>query len=82
MGREQSKELADTYPDVTQLTWPSLLAFIWDRFLTFRRQKTQVDQWDAQGQEIKRLADQAGDTNTFVKEALLLMGVRNDNPAG
>jgi hypothetical protein len=82
VGRQQSKELADTYPDVTQLTWPSLLAFIWDRFHTYRQQKKQVDQWDAQGREIKRLADQAGDVNTFVAEALRLMGVQNDNPAG
>jgi hypothetical protein len=82
VGQAQSKELADTYPDVTQLTWPSLLAFIWDRFYTYRRQKTQVDQWEAQGQEIKRLADQVGDSNTFVNEALRLMGVENGNPAG
>ena len=82
VGREQSKELADTYPDVTQLTWPDMLAFIWDWFHTYRRQKTQVDQWAAQGKEIKRLADQSGDANTFVGEALRLMGARNDNPAG
>jgi hypothetical protein len=28
VGREQSKKLADTYPNVTQLTWRPLLAFI------------------------------------------------------
>ena len=82
MGRVQSKELADSCPDVTQLTWPSLLTFIWDRFHTYRWQKAQVDQWDAWGREIKRLADQSRDANTFVGEALRLMGVRNDNLAG
>jgi hypothetical protein len=82
VGREQSKKLADTYPNVTQLTWRPLLAFIWERFHRYRQQKKQVDQWDTQGRAVKRLADKTGDANTFVGEALHLMGVQNGNPAG
>lgn len=76
VGRDRSEELKAQYPKVTQLIWTDLLAFIWDRFHTYRRQKTQVDQWDAQGQKIKRLADKSGDAEAFVEELLHLMGVR------
>jgi hypothetical protein len=58
-----------------------MLAFTWDRLHRYRQQKTQVDQWDAQGQQIKRLADQSGDAGAFIEHTLHLMGVRNDNPA-
>jgi hypothetical protein len=46
---------------------------------TYRNQKTQVDQWDAPGRKIKRLADTSGDPQTFADEMLRLMGVRHDN---
>ena len=81
VGCDRSVELAEHYPEVTQLIWPDLLTFIWDRFQTYRKQKTQVDQWGIQGREIKRLADASTDPKSFVDEALRLMGVRNDNAA-
>ena len=43
----------------------------------YRQQKTQVDQWDQTGREIKRLADQCSDAEEFAQKALHLMGVRN-----
>ena len=79
VGRDRSDELAAQYPGVAQLIWLDLLAFIWDRLRTYRNQKTQVDQWDAQGRKIKRLADASSDPQTFADEALRLMGVRHDN---
>lgn len=82
VGRDRSDDLAAHYPEVTQLIWPDLLGFIWDRFYTFRRQKTQVDQWDAEGRKIKRLADRSDGLNKFAQEALRRMGVRNGYPAG
>ena len=75
VGRERSTELAGQYAGVTQLIWQDILAFIWARYNTYRSQKTQVDQWEAEGQKIKDLADRAGDEGQFVKEALKLMGV-------
>jgi hypothetical protein len=66
---------------VTQLVWADMLAFVWDRFHRYRQQKTQVDQWDAEGRKIKRLADQSADAGDFIEHALHLMGVRNDNSA-
>ncbi|MEZ0282941.1 hypothetical protein [Methyloceanibacter sp.] len=78
VGRERSEELSATYPNVPQLTWVEILAFIWDRLHRYRQQKTQVDQWDAQGRRIKRLADLSGQAEPFIGEALHLMGVRYD----
>ena len=81
IGRERSNQLSTAYPDVTQLTWPKILAFIWDRLHRYRQQKTQVDQWDAQGLTIKRLADLSAHEEPFIGQALRLMGVRIDRPA-
>jgi len=80
IGRDLSDELTKQHPKVLQLTWPDLLGFIWERFNIYRRVKTDVHQWDGQGQRIKRLANQAGDRDDFVKEALERMGVRNNSP--
>ena len=80
IGRDRSGALAASYPEVTQMIWAEILGFIWDRFHTYRQQKTQVDQWDAQGIRIKRLADQSPDAAKFIDSVLGLMGVRNGAP--
>lgn len=78
IGRDRSYDLARDYPDVRQLLWPDMLAFIWQRFDRYRHQKTQVDQWDAEGRKIKRLADEhRRSSDDFIERALGLMGVRN-----
>ncbi len=77
VGRDRSEDLKAAYPEVTQLRWPEILAFIWDRFRRYRQQKTQVDQWDDEGRKIKRLADQSAVLKDFIRLALDLMGVRN-----
>lgn len=77
VARDTSAELAKGYPDVTQALWVNMLAFIWHRFDRYRHQKTQVDQWDAEGHKIKRLADEHHRSREdFIERALGLMGVR------
>lgn len=77
VGRDQSEDLARDYPEVRQLVWPAMLAFIWQRFDRYRHQKTQVDQWDAEGRKIKQLADEhCRSIDDFIERALGLMGVR------
>jgi hypothetical protein len=75
VGRDRSDDLAARYPDVIQLIWADLLAFIWNRFHIYRQQKTQVGQWDAEGLKIKGLADASVDPKKFAGDALRLMGV-------
>lgn len=77
LGRDRNEDLAAEYPEVTQLLWAEMLAFIRDRFHHYRQQKTQVQQWDPVGREIKRLADQSDGAQDFIGHALHLMGVRN-----
>ncbi len=78
VGRDRSEELAREYPEVTQLLWAEMLAFVWDRLHRYRQQKTQVDQWEAEGRKMKRLADEHRHScDDFIEQALGLMGVRN-----
>lgn len=78
LGRDRNDDIAAAYPEVTQLLWAEVFAFIWERFHRYRQQKTQVDQWDAEGIKIKRLADEHGQScDDFIKRALGLMGVRH-----
>jgi hypothetical protein len=70
LGREPNSELSAQYPSVIQAVWSDTLAFIWERFRTFRNQKTQVDQWDVEGRRIKRLADEARDAKDFTEKVL------------
>lgn len=74
VGGERSKELSASFPDVLQLIWPEMLAFIWVRLRRYRHQKKQVDQWDPQGLRIKRLADRSANAETFISQALPLIG--------
>lgn len=76
VGRNRSEDIAVAYPEVTQLLWADMIAFIWDRFHRYRQQKTQVDQWDPEGRKIKELADRSEDAQEFIRYTLRLMGVR------
>lgn len=76
IGRERNAELTASYPNVTQLCWPAMLWFVWQRFHIHRNQKTQVDQWDLQGRRLKQLADRSADPAQFIEKALGRMGVR------
>jgi hypothetical protein len=77
VGRIRSGEIEAAYPKVTQLLWSEMLAFIWDRLHRYRRQKTQVDQWDPVGREIARLAERSDNEQDFTEHALHAIGVRN-----
>jgi hypothetical protein len=76
IGRERNQELSGSYPNVTQLFWPAMLRFVWERFHIYRNQKTQVDQWDLQGRRLKQLADRSADPAQFIEKALGRMNVR------
>lgn len=80
VGRDRSEDIEAAYPEVTQLLWADMLSFIWDRFHRYRRQKTQVDQWDPEGREIKRLADQSNEAD-FISAALGRMRVTMFSPS-
>jgi hypothetical protein len=74
VGRVENPELAERFPQVVQVTWPQILTFIWHRFHTYRRQKTQVQQWDQQGLLLKHLSDRSSEPEDFISTALSRMG--------
>ena len=73
VGRVGSPDLAERFPQVVQVTWRHVFDFMWERFHKYRRQKTQVQQWDAQGQLLKRLADANREKETFITTAISRM---------
>lgn len=76
VGRDRNGDLEKSHPRIAQVTWAQILHFIWDRFDKYRHQKKQVDQWDAQGLHLKRLADSCQDAEAFVDQAYAKMGLR------
>lgn len=77
IGREANTKIAKKYAGITQVTWTEVLSFIWRRFDRYRRQKAQVDQWDATGLQIKAVA-RCKNEKDFVAQVSQMMGVRTD----
>lgn len=79
IGRNHNEEIKAAFPAVKQVLWSEILAFIWQRFDRYRQQKTQVDQWDAEGRKLKRLTHEYHySSDAFIGQALDLMGVNRD----
>jgi hypothetical protein len=74
VGRNESAELRERYPEVLQLTWDAVIGFVWDRFRAYRDQKRHVEQWDDAGKLLKQLSD-AGDRAAFIGEVARFMGL-------
>ena len=66
VGRTWSRGLQESHPDVVQVRWEDILSFVWNRFSVYEQQKRDTQQWDAQGNELKRLAAEQGREN-FVR---------------
>lgn len=79
VGREPSTEIAEKYVSITQVTWKTVLSFIWQRFDQYKRQKTQVDQWDEVGRQLQKLARREGEEG-FIAKVCEMMSVRTDEP--
>ena len=61
--------------DGVQLTWRQMLAFIWERFDTYRNQKTDVQQWDYAGKRLRAMANKTREPEAFVREALRAISI-------
>jgi hypothetical protein len=75
VGRTADVELARRYKRITQLTWAQMLSFIWHRFDAYRKQKSDVQQWDEIGQGLMSMARKARTREYFVNETLRAMGI-------
>jgi hypothetical protein len=80
IGSEPSADVARDFPEVTQLTWASVLEFIHARFQAHRDHKTDVEQWTDDGRLLQRLARNTRDCDTFVRDIQRRMGVPQSPP--
>jgi hypothetical protein len=67
VGRTVNRELKRRYPQVPQITWQHILGFLYDRFTTYRDQKSSNSQWDRWGRGLYRVANNSESIETFIK---------------
>jgi hypothetical protein len=75
VGSQRSDTITAEHPAVTQVVWTELTAFIFNRLRRYRRQKTQVDQWDRTGKVLHSLASQHRELGGFSDEVRRQIGV-------
>ena len=72
LGREHNTEVAERYPQVPQILWPEVLAFIYRRFRDYRHQKTSHPQWDEQGHVLWDASERSSDEDQFKENVRVL----------
>jgi hypothetical protein len=72
LGREQNPEVAERYPQVPQILWPEVLAFIYRRFREYRNQKGSHQQWDERGRELWDTSETSRDEGEFKERVRVL----------
>lgn len=75
VGSQRSDTITANHPAVIQVVWTELIAFIFNRLRRYRRQKTQVDQWDKTGKALHRLAGLHRELDDFSDEVRRQIGV-------
>ena len=65
-GREKNEDVSQKYPSVRQILWPEVLAFIYNRFREYRREKSSHPQWDKAGHSLWSASDTSTDVQTFI----------------
>lgn len=65
LGREPNPEVAERYPQVPQILWTDVLAFIYRRFREYRNQKASHPQWDADGVALWEIFERSRDEHQF-----------------
>lgn len=65
LGKEKNGQLS---PQVRQLTWSEVLAFMYNRFREYRREKAQHNQWDSCGKWLYQEAQRYESSKSFVQK--------------
>jgi len=69
IGKQENPDIANTYPQVPQITWDHVSRFIYQRFRDFYYRKVAHGQWDQQGQDLWNCAERnRRDIEGFVRE--------------
>ncbi len=75
VGNAINPDPSQVLPKVIQITWPMILGFIWKRFVEYRRQKSDTQQWDEVGNYLKSMAISSDGPDQFSQKVMRLMGV-------
>lgn len=75
VGASINDEMRETSPAIYQITWSECLAFIFQRFTKYARQKAQTELWEQTGRALKTKALSLLDEAAFVEWATKEMGV-------
>lgn len=70
IGSHCSEGLAERYPEVPQITWDHVLAFIFQRFTDYKNQKVGHDQWDEAGKLLWEASDVSRSLDEFRQRVL------------
>lgn len=68
VGARENRDLRKKFPDVPQILWQQITAFIFWRFRAYYNQKLSHRQWDQTGRLLWSLTDKCSSANDFLKE--------------
>ena len=66
LGKKTNNARCKQFPKVPQLTWNSVLSFIYDRFEKYEIYKRQHQQWDSNGRNLFKHFQKCYDRNEFI----------------
>lgn len=72
LGGEQNPEIAQRYPNISQILWPDILQFIHRRFRDYRLEKRSHSQWDPQGQDLWKAAERFDEETEFKRNVRVI----------
>lgn len=72
LGASESSDVANAYPDVSQVTWSHILTFIYGRFRGYRRQKVSHNQWDEQGKALWSCSERSKTIEDFMAQVQVI----------
>ncbi len=68
LGARKNPEIADNYPEVTQLIWEDCLTFIDGRFRKYRGKKAGHNQWDEHGKALWNCSRDSSTVEEFIAQ--------------
>ena len=68
LGSRENSDLKKSYPEVPQIIWSHVLAFIYQRFHEYPEQKLNHSQWDSVGKEVFNLYRRCNTKGEFVEK--------------
>jgi hypothetical protein len=72
IGAERNPVIAESHPEVLQIVWDEVLAFIYRRFRGYRREKRSHGQWDEDGKSLWNTSERSRTEDVFVRNIRII----------